>query len=280
MNKLVRSRKEIKQAYENNKLHKRLCRLVGQAIGDYNMIEDGDKIMVCLSGGKDSHALLDVLLALQQRAPITFDLIAVNLEPVLTGYPSDVLPDYLSARGVPFHIERQDTLAIVKKHFPDGRHACSLCARLRRGIIYRLAGELGATKIALGHHREDILETFFLNLFFGGKMKSMPPKLRTDDGRHIVIRPLAYVKEANLERYAAIRQFPIIPCSLCGLEPNPQRAQMKAMLKEWEKKHPGRSDNIFASLGTIVPSHLYDKGLYGFMDLAADGLAREHEDDA
>ena len=271
MTEQVRTKKAIKAAYENNKLHKRLCRQVGQAIGDFNMIEDGDKVMVCLSGGKDSHALLDVLLTLQQRAPIHFDLIAVNLEPVVPDYPSSTLPDYLSERGVPFHIERQDTLSIIKRQFPEGRNACSMCSRLRRGILYRVAGELGATKIALGHHREDILETFFLNLFFGGKLKTMPPKLRTDDGKHIVIRPLAYVKEADLTRYADVRHFPIIPCSLCGLEPNQQRKQMKAMINEWEKKFPGRVENIFSAMSTVVPSHLMDTELFGFMDLKADG---------
>jgi tRNA 2-thiocytidine biosynthesis protein TtcA len=271
------TKKAIKAAYENNKLHKRLCRQVGQAIGDFNMIENGDKVMVCLSGGKDSHALLDVLLTLQKRAPIHFDIVAVNLEPVVPNYPSDALPHYFTERGIPFHIERQDTLSIVKTHFPEGKNACSLCSRLRRGILYRVAGELGATKIALGHHREDILETFFLNLFFGGKLKTMPPKLRTDDGRHIVIRPLAYVKEADLARYANVRHFPIIPCSLCGLEPNQQRPQMKEMLREWEKKFPGRVENIFSSLSTVVPSHLMDSSLFGFKDLKADGVALESE---
>ncbi len=273
----IRTKKAIKAAYETNKLHKRLCRQVGQAIGDFKMIEDGDRVMVCLSGGKDSHALLDVLLTLQTRAPIHFDIVAVNLEPVVPGYPSARLPDYLTERGVSFHIERQDTLSIVKRQFPEGRNACSLCARLRRGILYRVAGELGATKIALGHHREDILETFFLNLFFGGKLKTMPPKLRTDDGKHIVIRPLAYVKEADLARYAAVRDFPIIPCGLCGLEPNQQRKQMKEMLREWEKKSPGRVENIFSSLATVVPSHLMDAELFGFMDLKADGVVVEKQ---
>ena len=278
MTKPARTKKAIKAAYENNKLHKRLCRQVGQAIGDYNMIEAGDKVMVCLSGGKDSHALLDVLLTLQTRAPIDFEIVAVNLEPVLPGYPSDVLPAYLEERGVRFHIERQDTLAIIRRQFPEGKNACSMCSRLRRGILYRVAGEIGATKIALGHHREDILETFFLNLFFGGKLKTMPPKLRTDDGRHIVIRPLAYVKEADLARYQSVRNFPIIPCSLCGLEPNQQRAQMKAMIKEWEKQFPGRIENTFASLGKVVPSHLMDAGLFDFETLRAsvdDTLADE-----
>lgn len=275
----VRTKKAIKAAYENNKLYKRLCRMVGQAIGDFNLIEAGDKVMVCLSGGKDSHALLDILLALQKRAPIDFEIVAVNLEPVIPGYPQDALPDYLKERGVAFHIERQDTLAIVRKHFPEGRNACSLCSRLRRGILYRVAGELGATKIALGHHRDDILETFFLNLFFGGKLKSMPPKLRTDDGRHIVIRPLAYVPESELVRYADLRQFPIIPCSLCGLEPNRQRPQMKAMLSEWKKKFPGRINNIFSSLANVVPSHLMDAELFGFRDLKANRIVCAEDDE-
>ncbi len=279
MSSPVRTKKAIKAAYENNKLHKRLCRQVGQAIGDYNMIEAGDKVMVCLSGGKDSHALLDVLLTLQTRAPIDFDIVAVNLEPVLPGHPSDLLPAYLKARDVAFHIERQDTLAIIKRQFPEGKNACSMCSRLRRGILYRVAGEIGATKIALGHHREDILETFFLNLFFGGKLKTMPPKLRTDDGKHIVIRPLAYVKEADLVRYQSVRNFPIIPCSLCGLEPNQQRPQMKTMLKEWEKKFPGRIENTFASLAKVVPSHLMDAGLFDFETLrvAADDTQTDGE---
>jgi len=240
-----------KAAFENNKLHKRLCRQVGQAIGDYNMIEDGDKVMVCLSGGKDSYALLDILLTLRERAPIRFDIVAVNLDQKQPNFPAHVLPEYLGKLGVPFHIENQDTYSIVKRVVPEGKTTCALCSRLRRGILYRVADELGATKIALGHHRDDIMETFFLNMFFGSKLKGMPPKLQSDDGKHIVIRPLAYVKEADTERYAELRQFPIIPCDLCGSQENLQRKQIKAMLREWEKKFPGRVDNIFSSLSTL-----------------------------
>ena len=254
-------------AYENNKLHKRLCRQVGQAIGDFNMIEDGDKVMVCLSGGKDSYGLLDILLTLKERAPIHFDIIAVNLDQKQPNFPAHVLPEYLAKIGVPFHIENQDTYSIVKRVIPEGKTTCSLCSRLRRGILYRVADELGATKIALGHHRDDILETFFLNMFFGGKLKSMPPKLQSDDGRHIVIRPLAYVKEKDMERYAEVKAFPIIPCDLCGSQENLQRKQIKNMLREWEKKTPGRLDNVFASLATVVPSHLLDRSLFDFANL-------------
>jgi tRNA 2-thiocytidine biosynthesis protein TtcA len=261
-----------KTAFENNKLHKRLCRLVGQAIGDFNMIEDGDKVMVCLSGGKDSYGLLDILLTLRQRAPIRFDIVAVNLDQKQPGFPEHVLPDYLNRIGVPFHIENQDTYSIVKRVIPEGKTTCSLCSRLRRGILYRVADELGATKIALGHHRDDILETFFLNMFFGAKLKSMPPKLQSDDGRHIVIRPLAYVKEADMERFADLRQFPVIPCNLCGSQENLQRKHIKAMLREWEKKHTGRVENIFSALSTLVPSHLMDRSLFNFTDLHVSGV--------
>lgn len=266
-------KKAEKIAYENNKLHKRLCRLVGQAIGDFNMIEDGDKVMVCLSGGKDSYGLLDILLTLRERAPIHFDVVAVNLDQKQPGFPEHVLPEYLTKIGVPFHIENQDTYSIVKRVIPEGKTTCSLCSRLRRGILYRVADELGATKIALGHHRDDILETFFLNMFFGAKLKGMPPKLQSDDGKHIVIRPLAYVKEVDMERFAEVRQFPIIPCNLCGSQENLQRKQIKAMLREWEKKHPGRVENIFSALSTIAPSHLMDKNLFNFMDLKTTGVA-------
>lgn len=256
-----------KIAYENNKLHKRLCRQVGQAIGDFNMIEDGDKVMVCLSGGKDSYALLDILLTLRERAPIHFDIIAVNLDQKQPNFPEEVLPRYLTEIGVPFHIENQDTYSIVKSIIPEGKTTCSLCSRLRRGILYRVASELGATKIALGHHRDDIMETFFLNMFFGAKLKGMPPKLQSDDGKHIVIRPLAYVKESDLERYAEVKAFPIIPCDLCGGQENLQRKQIKNMLREWEKKYTGRVENIFSALSTVVPSHLMDKNLFNFADL-------------
>jgi tRNA 2-thiocytidine biosynthesis protein TtcA len=262
-----------KQAYENNKLHKRLCRLVGQAIGDFNMIEDGDKVMVCLSGGKDSYALLDILMTLRERAPIHFDIVAVNLDQKQPNFPADVLPAYLTQLGIAFHIENQDTYSIVKRLIPEGKTTCSLCSRLRRGILYRVADELGCTKIALGHHRDDILETFFLNMFFGAKIKGMPPKLVSDDGKHVVIRPLAYVKEADTERYAEVKQFPIIPCDLCGSQENLQRKQIKAMLRDWEKKYPGRVENIFSSLSTVVPSHLMDRDMFGFADLKADGVA-------
>ena len=260
-------------AFENNKLHKRLCRLAGQAIGDFNMIEQGDRVMVCLSGGKDSYALLDILMTLRQRAPIDFEIIAVNLDQKQPNFPEHVLPEYLRGLGVPFHIENQDTYSIVKRVVEEGKTTCALCSRLRRGILYRVADELGATKIALGHHRDDILETFFLNMFFGGKLKSMPPKLQSDDGRHIVIRPLAYVKEADTTRYAEIKQFPIIPCDLCGSQENLQRKQTKAMLRDWDKKFPGRVDSIFSALSTVVPSHLLDRDLFGFKDLKMTGEA-------
>ncbi|MGN6388761.1 MAG: tRNA 2-thiocytidine(32) synthetase TtcA [Burkholderiaceae bacterium] len=267
------TRREEKIAYENNKLHKRLCRLTGQAIGDYNMIEDGDRVMVCLSGGKDSYALLDILLTLRERAPISFDIVAVNLDQKQPNFPAHVLPEYLTGLGVPFHIENQDTYSIVKRVIPEGKTTCSLCSRLRRGILYRVAGELGATKIALGHHRDDILETFFLNMFFGGKLKGMPPKLQSDDGKRIVIRPLAYVKETDLERYAEVKGFPIIPCDLCGSQENLQRKQIKALLRDWERRHPGRVDNIFAALSSATPSHLMDRALFDFANLAATGEA-------
>jgi tRNA 2-thiocytidine biosynthesis protein TtcA len=274
----ISAKKAEKIAYENNKLHKRLCRLVGQAIGDFNMIEDGDKVMVCLSGGKDSYGLLDILLTLRERAPIHFDIIAVNLDQKQPGFPEHVLPEYLTKIGVPFHIENQDTYSIVKRVIPEGKTTCSLCSRLRRGILYRVADELGATKIALGHHRDDILETFFLNMFFGAKLKGMPPKLQSDDGRHIVIRPLAYVKEEDMERFAEVRQFPIIPCNLCGSQENLQRKQIKAMLREWEKKHPGRVENVFSALSTVVPSHLMDRNLFNFADLEVTGVASPNGD--
>ncbi|MGZ3238401.1 MAG: tRNA 2-thiocytidine(32) synthetase TtcA [Burkholderiaceae bacterium] len=267
-----------KIAYENNKLHKRLCRQVGQAIGDFNMIEDGDKVMVCLSGGKDSYALLDILLTLRERAPIHFDIVAVNLDQKQPNFPAHILPEYLTKIGVPFHIENQDTYSIVKRVIPEGKTTCSLCSRLRRGILYRVADELGATKIALGHHRDDILETFFLNMFFGGKLKGMPAKLQSDDGKHIVIRPLAYVKEEDSTRYAEVKKFPIIPCDLCGSQENLQRKQIKGLMREWEKKFPGRVDNIFAALSTVAPSHLMDRKLFDFAGLAPTGIADANGD--
>ena len=261
-----------KPSVEAAKLAKRLHRQVGQAIADFNMIEPGDKVMVCLSGGKDSHALLDILLSLQARAPVRFELVAVNLDQKQPGFPAEVLPEYLASRGVPFHIENQDTYAIVKRLIPEGKTMCSLCSRLRRGILYRVADELGATKIALGHHRDDMLQTFFMNMFFNSQLKAMPPKLVNDDGRHIVIRPLAYVAETDLERWAARRRFPIIPCSLCGSQDNLQRVQMKRMLREWEREHPGRLDNMFTALGKVVPSHLLDRKLYPFTTLETTGV--------
>lgn len=271
MNSGISAKQAEKIAYENNKLNKRLCRLVGQAIGDFNMIEEGDKVMVCLSGGKDSYAMLDILMTLRERAPISFDIIAVNLDQKQPNFPAHVLPAYLSKLGIPFHIENQDTYSIVKRVIPEGKTTCSLCSRLRRGILYRVADELGATKIALGHHRDDIMETFFLNMFFGSKLKGMPAKLQSDDGKHIVIRPLAYVSEEDTERYAAVKQFPIIPCDLCGSQENLQRKQIKGMLREWEKKFPGRVDNIFSSLSTVVPSHLMDRSQFDFANLTVTG---------
>ena len=260
-----------KQRFEAGKLEKRLCRLVGEAIGDYGMIEAGDRVMVCLSGGKDSYGLLDVLMKLRSRAPLSFELIAVNLDQRHPGYPERVLPDYLQSLGVPFRIEVQDTYSVVKRLVPEGQTMCSLCSRLRRGVLYRVARELGATKIALGHHRDDILETFFLNLFFGGKMKAMSPKLQSDDGQHVVIRPLAYVAESDLEAYAKAKAFPIIPCDLCGSQPTLQRKQVKHMLREWEKRHPGRVDSMFRALSNLTPSHLLDRTLFDFSSVRATG---------
>jgi tRNA 2-thiocytidine biosynthesis protein TtcA len=265
---------------ENHKLEKRLCRLVGQAIGDYNMIEEGDRVMVCLSGGKDSYAMLDILLKMQQRAPVNFELVAVNLDQKQPGFPEHILPGYLKALGVPFHIEEQDTYSIVKDKIAPGKTMCSLCSRLRRGILYRVADELGATKIALGHHRDDMLQTLFLNMFFGGKLKGMPPKLVSDDGRHMVIRPLAYVAEKDLVRWAEVRAFPIIPCTLCGSQENLQRKQVGLMLKEWDKKFPGRLDNMLHALQNVVPSHLADGTLHDFRSLTATGVASDDGDKA
>jgi tRNA 2-thiocytidine biosynthesis protein TtcA len=265
---------------ETHKLEKRLCRLVGQAITDYNMIEEGDKVMVCVSGGKDSYAMLDILLKMQARAPVHFDLIAVNLDQKQPGFPEDVLPRYLGELGVPFHIENQDTYSIVKRVIPEGKTLCSLCSRLRRGILYRVADELGATKIALGHHRDDILQTFFLNMFFGGKLKGMPPKLVSDDGRHIVIRPMSLVAEKDLVRWAAHRQFPIIPCTLCGSQTNLQRKQVGQMLQDWEKKFPGRIESMFSALQNVAPSHLMDSRRFDFKGLQATGFASDDGDRA
>ena len=271
---------QIKIEHENHKLEKRLCRQVGEAIVDYNMIEEGDKVMVCMSGGKDSYAMLDILLKMQARAPISFELIAVNLDQKQPGFPADVLPKYLTQLGVKFRIETQDTYSIVKEKVPEGKTMCSLCSRLRRGILYRVAGELGCNKIALGHHRDDILQTFFLNMFFGCKRKSMPPKLVSDGGDHMVIRPLAYVAEKDLVRWAAYRQFPIIPCTLCGSQDGLQRQVVGEMLREWEKKFPGRIENMFAALQNVVPSHLLDHSKFDFKNLVATGEAFEDGDTA
>lgn len=277
---MTTARQANKAAFEANKLAKWLRRAVGQAIADYNMIGEGDRVMVCLSGGKDSFGLLDILLYLRQHAPIGFDIVAVNLDQKQPGFPGDVLPAYLSGLGIPFHIEEQDTYSIVKRLVPEGKTTCSLCSRLRRGVLYRVATELGATKIALGHHRDDILETLFLNMFFGGKMKAMSPKLVTDDGRHVVIRPLAYCREKDLAAWAGVRQFPIIPCNLCGSQPNLQRAQVKQMLNEWQKRYPGRIETLFRSLANVVPSHLMDARLFDFKNLTATGAADPDGDHA
>jgi tRNA 2-thiocytidine biosynthesis protein TtcA len=258
--------------FETNKLRKRLRRQVGQAIADFAMIEAGDRVMVCVSGGKDSYGLLDILLSLKARAPVPFELIAVNLDQKQPDFPAEVLPAYLAGRGVPFRIEEQDTYSVVKRVIPAGGTMCSLCSRLRRGVLYRVAGELGATKIALGHHRDDMLATFFLNLFFGGKLKTMPPKLVSDDGRHVVIRPLAYVRERDLARYAVASAFPIIPCNLCGSQENLQRRQVGDMLREWERKHPGRVESIFNAMGNVVGTHLLDRELQDFAAVRATGL--------
>jgi tRNA 2-thiocytidine biosynthesis protein TtcA len=263
----------MRAARDANKLEKRLLRMAGQAIADYSMIAEGDRVMVCLSGGKDSHGLLDLLMTMQGRAPVRFELVAVNLDQKQPGFPADVLPAYLTRLGVAFHIETQDTYSVVRRLIPEGATACSLCSRLRRGILYRVADELGATKIALGHHRDDILATFFLNLFYGGHLKAMSPKLVSDDGRHVVIRPLAYVKEADLARFAQVRGFPIIPCDLCGSQEHLQRRQMREMLHEWERRYPGRAQTIFNALGRVVPSHLMDPALFDFHGLRPTGVA-------
>ena len=260
------------------RLQTRLLRLVGQTIAEYRLIEDGDKIMVCVSGGKDSYGLLDLLLVLQRRAPIRFDLVAVNLDQKQPGFPAHVLPDYLAAVGVPFHIEQRDTYSIVKRLIPEGQTTCSLCSRLRRGHLYRVASELGATKIALGHHRDDILETVLLNLFYTGRLKTMPPKLRSKDGRHIVIRPLAAIPEDDLARYAKLRSFPIIPCDLCGSQEDLKRKQVKAFLLEWEQRSPGCLASMFAALSNIAPALLLDKRLFDFDSLRSSSDVDGHED--
>jgi tRNA 2-thiocytidine biosynthesis protein TtcA len=261
-----------KAEFELAKLRKRLRRQVGQAIADYAMIDANDRVMVCMSGGKDSYGLLDILLSLQKRSPRPFELVAVNLDQKQPGFPADVLPRYLAGRGVPFRIAEQDTYSVVKRVIPEGATMCSLCSRLRRGVLYRIARELGATRIALGHHRDDLLATFFLNLFHGGKLKTMPPKLVSDDGRHVVIRPLAYVRERDLARYAEASAFPLIPCTLCGSQENLQRKQVTALLREWEKRFPGRVESIFNAMGNVVPTHLLDRRLQDFAGVRATGF--------
>ena len=256
-----------KEQYNLNKLQKRLRRNVGEAIADYNMIEDGDRIMVCLSGGKDSYTMLEILRNLQQSAPISFSLVAVNLDQKQPGFPEHILPAYLESIGVEYKIVEENTYSIVKDKIPEGKTTCSLCSRLRRGILYRTATELGATKIALGHHRDDILQTLFLNMFYGGKMKGMPPKLMSDDGKHIVIRPLAYCREKDIERFATAREYPIIPCNLCGSQPNLQRQVIGEMLRDWDKRYPGRIETMFSAMQNVVPSHLCDTGLFDFKGL-------------
>jgi tRNA 2-thiocytidine biosynthesis protein TtcA len=253
------------------KLQAELRGLVGKAIGDYRMIEDGDRVMVCLSGGKDSYTLLDVLLSLQRKAPVSFELVAVNLDQKQPGFPAHVLPAYLAGLGVAHRIVTEDTYSIVTRVIEPGKTMCGLCSRLRRGILYRIADELGATKIALGHHRDDIVETLFLNMFFGARLKAMPPKLKSDDGKHVVIRPLAYCAERDIARYARGREFPIIPCNLCGSQENMKRREIKAMLASWEQEDPGRTDRLFRSLQNVTPSHLADRGLFDFESLSGAG---------
>jgi tRNA 2-thiocytidine biosynthesis protein TtcA len=255
------------------KLQAHLRSQVGKAIGDYAMIAEGDRVMVCLSGGKDSYTMLEMLRSLQQRAPVRFELIAVNLDQKQPGFPKDVLPTYLDGVGVPYRIVEEDTYSIVTRVIEPGKTMCGLCSRLRRGILYRIASEVGATKVALGHHRDDIVETLFLNMFYGGRLKAMPPKLRSDDGRHVVIRPLAYCSEQDIARYARGRQFPIIPCKLCGSQDNMKRRDVKAMLAHWEREDPGRTDRLFRSLQNVTASHLADGNLYDFRGLSAAGGA-------
>lgn len=258
---------QVKARTEFNKLQKRLRRNAGRAIEDFAMIEEGDKIMVCLSGGKDSYTMLDILMNLQRTAPVRFELVAVNLDQKQPGFPGHVLPEYLASVGVPFHILEKDTYSIVTGKVPEGKTYCGLCSRLRRGTLYGFASEIGATKIALGHHRDDIMETLFLNLFFGGTLKAMPPKLLSDDGEHIVIRPLAYCKERDIARYAKWQGFPVIPCNLCGSQDNMQRQAVKEMLQGWERKHPGRLDSIFGAIANVAPSQLADQALFDFRGL-------------
>jgi len=261
------------------KLSRRLQRNTGKAIADFNMIGDGDRVMVCLSGGKDSFTLLDILINLRKRAPVRFELAAVNLDQKQPGFPADVLPAYALERGIPFHLVEQDTYSVVQRVVPAGKTTCGLCSRLRRGALYRFARENGFTRIALGHHRDDIIETFFLNLFNGGRVKAMPPKLLSDDGRNVVIRPLAYCAEEDISRYAKARDFPLIPCNLCGSQPNLQRQAIKAMLTDWKQKHPGRIENIFRAIGNVSPSQLADRELFDFVGLGEDNEQPPSRDD-
>ncbi len=279
MNKKERSPEEKAQR-EAHKLEKRLCRLTGQAIVDYNMIEEGDRVMVCLSGGKDSYTLLDILLKLQKRAPIDFEIIAVNLDQKQPGFPAHILPEYLDKLGVKYHIETQDTYSIVTDKIAPGATMCSLCSRLRRGILYRVADELGATKIALGHHRDDIVQTLLLNMFFGARLKGMPAKLQSDTGKHVVIRPLAYVDERDLVEWSRLQEFPIIPCNLCGSQENMQRKIVGQMLRDWQERFPGRIEMMLRSLQNVVPSHLMDRNLFDFKNLKATGVADANGDTA
>lgn len=265
--------REEKARHESNKLAKRLRREVGRAIQDYGMIEEGDRVMVCLSGGKDSYTMLDVLMQLQAKAPVRFELHAVNLDQKQPDFPEHILPEYLKSKGVPYTILEQDTYSVVKRNIPEGKTMCSLCSRLRRGALYTFAHEQGYTKIALGHHRDDILATFFLNLFFGGKLSAMPPKLLSDDGRNLLIRPLSYCREADIAEYAAQKQFPIIPCNLCGSQENLQRKQVRKMMDQWEREYPGRSEIIFKALTNIAPSQLADTALFDFAGLGGSKAA-------
>lgn len=272
--------KQAKAKYSLNKLSKRLHRETGKAIGDFNMIEDGDKVMVCLSGGKDSYTLLDILINLRARAPIHFDLVAVNLDQKQPGFPEHILPKYLDTLNVDYQIVEEDTYSIVKDKIPEGKTTCSLCSRLRRGILYKTAKALGATKIALGHHRDDMLETLMLNMFFGGKLKSMPPKLVSDDNENIVIRPLAYCKEKDIARYAEAKEFPIIPCNLCGSQENLQRKIIKEMLQDWDKRYTGRLESMFSAMQNVAPSHLADHALFDFKELRKDSEFEGEKDTA
>jgi len=272
--RLARPAFKTPERIDANKLAKRLRRQVGQAIEDYAMITEGDRVMVCLSGGKDSYTMLDVLLQLQKKAPVHFELVAVNLDQKQPGFPEHVLPEYLAGLGVPYHIIEQDTYSVVKRVVPEGRTMCSLCSRLRRGALYTYAREHGFTKIALGHHRDDIIATFFLNLFFGGMLKAMPPKLQSDDGDNIVIRPLAYCRESDISEYATQREFPIIPCNLCGSQEQLQRKQVRRMMDAWEREHPGRSEVIFRALQNVAPSQLADRSLFDFVNLGGGEPAR------